>query len=123
MKNPYGEYKKNHVLTASKEQVLLMLYEAAIKHCKLAIRYMDEKKIGDKGMQIIKVQDIVSELMVVLDHKVGGDVSLNLEKLYYFMLDKLTEANIQNSPDAVRVVQKLLETLHEGWKGAVESLK
>lgn len=123
MRNPYGEYKKNQVLTATKEQVLIMLYEAAIRNCKAAERAMNLKKIADKGTHLLKVQDIVNELLVTLDEKADPALVDKLKGLYLFMLDKITEANINNSVESIKTVQQLLETLHEGWKGAVESLK
>ena len=46
----YGakKYKKTSVTTASKEKILLMLYEAAIKNLKLAKRAIEEKKISER---------------------------------------------------------------------------
>ena len=57
-----GAYKKTSVQTASKEQILLMLYQAAIKNCKKAIEAIEQKNIAGKGVHIGKLQDIVIEL-------------------------------------------------------------
>ena len=59
----YGAYKKTAVSTASKEQILLMLYQAAIKNCKKAIEAIHDKKIAAKGEYIGKLQDIVVKLV------------------------------------------------------------
>ncbi len=53
-----GAYKKTSVQTASKEQILLMLYQAAIKNCKKAIEAIEQKNIAGKGVHIGKLQDI-----------------------------------------------------------------
>ncbi len=69
-----GAYKKTSIHTASKEQILLMLYQSAIKNCKKAIEAIDERDIQKKGEFIAKLQDIVIELNNSLDFDIGGDV-------------------------------------------------
>ena len=74
-------------------------------------------------MMIGRVYDIIMELNNTLDHKVGGEISKNLEQLYLFIMEKLTRANITGDPEHLRVCLKIIENLHEGWKGAVEKIK
>jgi flagellar protein FliS len=100
-----------------------MMYEGAIKFTKLAIQAIEEKKIADRGMNIGRAYDVIMELNNTLDHKVGGEISKNLEQLYMFMTDQLTKANISGQPEPLRDVLKLLETLYDGWSQAVENLK
>ena len=99
MKSPYRNYQKTQVTTASKEKILLLLYEGAIRFVRHARVAMNENKIADKGANISKATAIVSELMATLDFKVGGDLAVELESLYVFMIDKLIEANIKNDPE------------------------
>ena len=123
MKNPYGAYKKTAVDTASKEQLLIMLYEGAIKFLKQAIGAMEEKKFEEKGKLIIRAEEIINELMCVLDHDRGGNLSKDLEALYVFMLKTCSEANLENSVEKVKSVIKLLTTLLDGWKVAVNEVR
>ena len=58
MKNGLGAYKKTSVHTANKEQILLMLYQAAIKNCKKAIKAIEENNIPAKGKFIGNLQDL-----------------------------------------------------------------
>ncbi|TNE97099.1 MAG: flagellar export chaperone FliS, partial [Deltaproteobacteria bacterium] len=76
-----GAYKKTSIHTASKEQILIMLYQAAIKNCKKAIESIEENNIAKKGEFIGKLQDIVIELNNSLDLEVGGDVAKELSSL------------------------------------------
>src|SRR5262245_12201852 len=124
MSNNYGlnKYKQTSVTTASRGQVLLMLYEGAIKFAKFAAEATRKKDLAEKGKYILKVQDIINELAVTLDHKVGGDLSRELERLYNYMIEQLTQANINNDPVPLDNVVKLLETLHSGWVQAVEQV-
>ena len=123
-----NQYKKTAVQTANRGQLLLMLYEAAIKNVKKASVAIDEKKIAEKGMAIGKAHDIINELNNTLDFNTGGAIARDLERLYAFMTEQLIKANMASSSDptsakdALGVVQKLLETLLDGWRGAVEQV-
>ena len=122
-KNPYQKYKQTAVQSASKEKLLLMLYEGAIKFMKLSITSIEQKKVADKGINIGRAYDIILELNNTLDHKVGGDISKNLEQLYMYITEQLTAANINNDVKALKNALKVTETLYEGWQKAIEQLK
>lgn len=121
MTNPYKHYQKTQVTTASREKILLMLYEGAIRFTKQARVAMNEKKIADKGKYISKATAILSELMATLDFKVGGQLAHDLENLYIFMIDKLIEANIQNKVEPLDHVERLLHTLYSAWKDVIDN--
>lgn len=119
----YGAYKKTSVNTASKEQILLMLYQAAIKNCKKAIEYIEVRDVAKKGEHIGKLQDIVIELNNSLDFEVGGEVAKELSSLYDYMLFATTQANIKIDAEHLKSVLDILNTLYDGWKEAIKSLK
>ena len=123
MSNPYQKYKQTQIVSASREKLLLMMYEGAIKFTKLGIQAAEAKNIPDRCINIGRAFDIVLELNNTLDHKVGGDIAKNLEQLYMFMTDQYTKANMSGDPEPLRVNLKLLETLYEGWVQAVEKIK
>jgi len=123
MKNAYQKYKQTSIQSASREKLLLMLYEGAIKFLKLGITAAEQKKIADRGMNIGRCYDIILELNNTLDHKVAPEIAKNLEQLYMFITDKLTEGNISGNPQPLKEALKVLETLYEGWVKAVEQLK
>jgi flagellar secretion chaperone FliS len=111
------------VETASKETILLMLYEGCIlnlKKCKIA---MEQKNYSDKGLYLGKAQDIVNELTNSLNFSVGGDLSRHLEGLYLHIFEQTTKANIENDPVKIEHCIKIMETLHSGWKEAIDKLK
>lgn len=121
MTNPYSQYQKTQVTTASRGKILLMLYEGAIRFTRQAHTAMSQKKIAEKGKYISKATAILSELMATLDFKAGGQLAVDLENLYVFMIDKLIEGNIKNDPECLEHVERLLKTLYEGWKDVVEN--
>lgn len=115
-------YKKAAVTTATPGQVLIMLYEAAIRYVKKAADCIDKKDHAGKGVAIGKVHDIINELNTSLNFEVGGEIARNLERLYNFMVEQLVQANSKNSKEHLMNVQRNLETLLEGWRGAVEKV-
>ncbi len=123
MKNAYQKYKQTSIQSASREKLLLMMYEGAIKFVKLAIAAVEQKKIADKGVNIGRAYDIVLELNNTLDHKIGGEVAKNLEQLYMYVTDQLTQANIKSDAGHLKNALQVLETLYDGWRKAIERLK
>lgn len=121
--NAYQKYKSTAVQSASKEKLLLMLYEGAIKFTKLAVKACNEKKIADKGYNIGRAYDIIMELNNTLDHKIGGEIASNLEQLYMFIMEQYTRANISGNPKHLEDSLIVLENLYDGWKLAIEKLK
>ena len=118
-----GAYKKTSIHTASKEQILLMLYQAAIKNCKKAIEAVENKEIAKKGEYIGKLQDIVIELNNSLDFEIGGSVAEELSSLYDYMLFSSTQANIKIDKEPLEGCLNVLNILYEGWTEAVKQIR
>lgn len=118
-----GAYKKTSIHTASKEQILLMLYQAAIKNCKKAMEAIDAKEVAKKGEYVGKLQDIIVELNNSLDFEVGGKIAVELSSLYDYLLFASTQANIKIDKEPLEGCLKVLTTLYDGWNEAIKSLK
>ena len=116
-------YRQTAVTTASREQILIMLYEGAIKNLKKASECCHAKDLAGKGVAVGKAHDIINELSNSLDFTVGGEIAKNLERLYTFMIEQIVQGNLNNDPTRFDAARKLLENLLEGWKGAIEQLK
>jgi flagellar protein FliS len=123
MNSPYQKYKNTSIQSASREKLLLMMYEGAIKFTKRAVKAIEEKKIAERCENIGRAFDIVIELNNTLDHKVGGDIAKNLEQLYMFITEQYTKANLTGTKEPLLASLKVLETLYDGWKQAVEKVK
>ena len=109
-------YQENAVSTQSKGRIIVMLYDGAIKFMRLAILEIEKNNYEAKGQYINKALNIINELNVVLDMEAGGEIAINLRKLYIFMNNHLSQANIKCDPQMVREVIKLMEELNRGWK-------
>ena len=120
----YGaaQYKRTSIETASKPQILIMLYEAAIRHLKRAINAIEKNDLATKGEAIGKAHDIVNELINSLNFEVGGDIARDLEALYNYVIRELLDGNTKNDKKALENAKNTLATLLEGWRGAVKKL-
>ena len=121
--NAYQKYKQTAIQSASKEKILLMLYEGAIRFTKKAIESCETKNIAERGVNIGRAYDIILELNNTLDHKAGGELAKQLEQLYMFITDEFTKANISGDPAHLHSALKIMETLYDGWNQAVNSIK
>lgn len=111
------------IQSASREKLLLMFYEAAIKNVKKALLALEQKNIKEKCESIGKACDIILELNHTLNHEVEKNLSQNLEQLYMFMMDLLIRANANNDQKALKDVLKILDNLYRAWSEAIEKLK
>ncbi|HXG20996.1 MAG TPA: flagellar export chaperone FliS [Methylomirabilota bacterium] len=112
-------YRANQVMTADPGVILLLLYQGAIDFLRQAKDSLEKKNMAAKGQAISKALAIISELLASLNFEVGGEVARNLESLYLFMIDHITQANLHNDPTPLDETITLLSTLKEGWDEAV----
>ncbi len=115
-----NQYKNNHILNASPEQILIMLYDGAIRFCRQAMQAMEENRMVDKAQNISKAMAIVCEFGNTLDHEVGGKIAEDLDALYHFMTRELARANRENDRKALETVEDLLSGLRETWAEAAK---
>jgi flagellar protein FliS len=109
------------VQTASPAQIMIMLYDGAIRFSLQAKKKIEERDFEGKGVFISKTQAIIDELMNSLDFTIAPDLCTNLQKLYIYINERLTHANIQLDAEAMDEVIQLLNTLRDGWKQALAS--
>ena len=99
--NPYlKQYKQTQINTTPKEQILVMLYDGAVRFLNQAKVGFAEKNIEKIHNNIIKVQNIITEFESALDLQNGGDFAQNLFALYEYMSKELSRANVKKEEDA-----------------------
>lgn len=112
--NPYEQYQKNKVLTATPAEVTLMLYEGAIKFCNIAIMSIEQKDLEKAHVNIMKTQRIIEEFRNTLDRKYP--VAEDFDRIYVYVLRRLFEANIHKDKDILEEVNTHLRSLRDTWK-------
>lgn len=118
-----NQYFENQVNTASPEQLLIMLYNGAIRFVGEAEEAMASKKIAYRGERISKVIAILSELSATLDHEIGGEIAANLEALYVYMIRTLLAANIHDDASKLAEVREMLTGMRDTWLDAIDQVR
>lgn len=118
--NPAKNYQdidvESSVAAASPLELVVLLYDGAIKSCKTAIYSIDQKDAEKKGAALTKAILIIeSGLRSSLDKKAGGELAENLDSMYRYMTDRLYYANIKMEAEPVQEVVDLLLDLRSAW--------
>ncbi len=108
-------YLVTQVSTSSQGDLLLMLYDTAIKHLTQAIEKMRAGDVAAKGILITKAISIISELQESLNKERGGDISKNLFNLYFFCNTRLLKANMQMNVEMVEEVITVISGLRQAF--------
>lgn len=115
--NGFNAYKNNSVNFASKEQLLLMLLDGAVKFTKRGRLAIVDKDIQLAHDSLSRVQDIFTELRVTLDAN-AGEWAKQIFNVYGFINEKLYEANIKKDEKIIDEVLPLIEEVREIWNEA-----
>ncbi|HJT87347.1 MAG TPA: flagellar export chaperone FliS [Bryobacteraceae bacterium] len=113
-------YLETRVLSADPMELVCLLYQHSIDAVREARRRLAARDIAGRGQSISKAIGILGELTVSLDHGAGGELSRNLERLYAYMIQRLTEANLRQQDGLLAEVESLLATLADAWHQARE---
>lgn len=120
--NGYNVYKNNAVNYASKEQLLLMLVEGAVKFCKIGRQAIIDKDVKRAHDSLVRTQDIFTELIISLDTS-AGDWAVQLYRVYEFIKAKLIEANMSKNVEIIDEILPLIEDINETWQEAYKRAK
>lgn len=110
----YDQYTRSKILTASKGELTLMLYDGAIKFCNMAVMCIEKKDISGAHTNITKTEAIIEEFRATLDHKYP--VAKDFENVYNYLYDRLVEANMKKDPEILNEVLDHLRTMRDTWK-------
>ena len=121
--NAYNAYKTNSVNYASKDQLLLMLVDGAVRFVKIGKQALIDKDIKKAHENIIKTQNIFYELMATLDVSKAGDWGQSLMSVYNFIVRRLVDANMKKDVGIIDEVIPLIENVKDTWEGAYKASK
>lgn len=110
------QYKRTATQTASPLQLVIMLYDGALRFIAAAELAMTNGDRFGQNENIQRAQRIVSELTASLDLEKGAEVASNLFNLYSYCYDQLVQANILDDPTKLKQAVMVLEPLRESWR-------
>lgn len=115
--NPYARpqaYREASVMTASPEQLVVMLYDGAGRFLRQAEGSMVEGSWLHAGEKLSRAEAIIDELLATLDMD-AGEIAERLQAIYVFCKTRLIEARLQRDAGRVDQVARLLGELRSAW--------
>ncbi|KIC87186.1 MULTISPECIES: flagellar export chaperone FliS [Pantoea] len=109
------------VMSASQQQLVVMLFDGALSALIRARLFMQDSNIEGKGSSISKAINIIEAgLKEGLTENRGDELADNLLDLYNYMTRRLLHANLNNDVAAVEEVEGLLRNIADAWKEVVQ---
>jgi flagellar protein FliS len=109
------QYLRTKVLTATPEQLQLMLYDGALRFGEQAKAALQARKYEDSHNLISRVQKILTELTCSLKHDVAPDLCAKLAALYNFAYRRLIDANVRHDMPALEEAMNVLRFQRDTW--------
>jgi len=116
MRNGFAQYRDQQILTASPGDLVLMLYDGAIRQIRTASTAISDRRILDAGTALVKAQDFVCALIDGLDMSV--DLSAQLLMLYDHINRELVETNLSKDIARAEQTERMLMDLRTVWADA-----
>ncbi len=119
-------YQTQAVLTASPGQLVLMLYDGALRFLSIAQEAFNMEETNFQRFEVInknlqRVQAIIGELQATLNYEVGGDFAVTMHRLYDFYNRRVFEANLKKDPTLLVDVEKFLREIRGAWSEMLRS--
>ncbi|MBT6407297.1 MAG: flagellar export chaperone FliS [Rhodospirillaceae bacterium] len=113
------DYRQTHIISASPMDLVVMLYEeciAALSRAEASFDLDESERCQGISNHLLHAQDIITELSVSLDFGAGGEIAANLNRLYDFMSNHLSAANLSKNALPIREVRALMVDLLDAWR-------
>jgi flagellar protein FliS len=117
-----NQYLRTKVLTATPEQLQMMLFDGAVRFCEQARGAIAEKNFEQSYNLISRVQKILLELSGSLKHDIAPDLCGKLAALYNYAYRRLIEANVRHDLAALDEAIAILKYQRETWGMLLDQL-
>ena len=115
-------YLRTRVLTATPEQLQMMLFDGAIRFAEQARAALEKKDFEGKYNNISRAQKIVTELLGSLKHDLSPDLCGKLAAIYHYTYRKLVEASVEHRMDSLDEALRILRYQRETWAMLLDQL-
>ncbi len=113
------QYQQASIETASREQILIMLYDGAIQFLNKAKVAMAKKDIEEIHNNLMGAQNILNEFITSMDVEVAPQLAQNLISLYEYFIRRLVRANMKKEIEPIDEVLGYLKSLKATWEKAI----
>jgi flagellar protein FliS len=117
--NPWKSYRQVATQTAPPGQLVLMLYDGAIRFLERALVGFTKDDPAEFNQtinnNILRAQDIVSELNSSLNVEAGGELAIHLRRIYQYVDYHLTQSNLRKEDTGIHEAIQRLTVLRDAW--------
>lgn len=115
MYRPHEQYRRMQTETSNSVELVVLLYQGAIRFLNRAAMAVDRRDYPAAHTDLIRAQEIISELKNCLNPE-AGEITVRLNKVYSFMLERLVAANVSKQRKPIDEVLRLLQPLLTSWQ-------
>jgi flagellar protein FliS len=123
VRNATQAYVRTRNETASKERLMVLLFETALRHIRQAAAYLEKGKSALAEPSLSRASAIVGELAGTLDKRHAPELCENLTGIYLFVSDRLIKARLQRSGVAAREAERAFAPIAEAFAEAVKQVE
>lgn len=110
-----ASFIQEHTEEISSHQIISLLMDGAIERVDQAIAAHQKRQVEDLEILTQKLVAIINGLRNSLNHDAGGDIAVNLDALYEYMVISITQSSFDTLPEALKETRKLLDEVKVGW--------
>jgi flagellar protein FliS len=114
--NPYQQYRATKVQTAGSVDLVVMLYQGAVRFIRLAVAALEQDDMKAAHANFVRAQDIIVELLGSLNREEGGQIATQLAGVYDYCFRRLIQANVKKDTAPAQEVVGLLRDLGKAWQ-------
>ena len=114
--NPYQQYRATKVETAGSVDLVVMLYQGAVKFIRLAIESIEQDDMKAAHTNFVRARDIVVELLGSLNREAGGQIATQLAGVYDYCFRRLIHANVKKDTAPAQEVLGIFRDLGKAWQ-------
>ena len=115
------QYQEQSILTMSKGELLVKLYDELLKNLKCASMLLEQKQTDPAKKCTKKAKNIVNYLFAILDDIYA--VSANLKRIYSHILGQIIKANVSGDPASLKEVIPMIQELRDTWAEAEKATR
>jgi flagellar protein FliS len=112
-------YQESQILTASREQLLLLTYDGVLRFLARARRGLERRDYHEKHIGLSRAQALIIELRRTLDFTTAPELAENLARIYGFLVEELARADANDDGERIGRVMELVAELRSTWAEAL----
>ena len=116
LRNPYQQYRATRVETAGSVELVVMLYQGAVRFIRTGLEAIESKDVKASHANFVRAQDIIVELLGSLNREAGGQIANQLAGVYDYCFRRLVLANVKKDPEPAREVLGIVRDLGMAWQ-------